>query len=216
MDACAHYTTPTPTRIKRKPLATPCVRSALWPFDKHEDKDKATAAVVVVVVVAVEVVVAAKVKAKDNGIGEGKLKRTTLRRPSSLPPCLVPIAGQNTTCQTRPGKRALTLVKKIKGRKVKAKKERTRRKEARKEKKKDLEEKQMQEKRTKEKEAKEKVMTKESLSKKTALNLCRKESGEKNRKRILKLKRQAKNVKDFLEGPFLVFVHNQQVSGLLE
>ena len=57
------------------------MRSALWPFKKQEDKDKATATVMVVVV-AVEVVVVGKLKAKDNGIGEGKSKRTTLKRPS--------------------------------------------------------------------------------------------------------------------------------------
>ena len=112
------------------------VRSALWPFSKHEDKDKATA-IVVVVVMAVEVLVVAKVKAKNNGIGEGKSRRTTLKRASSWLPCIAPIAGQSTTCETRRGKRALTLVRKTKDkpRKVKAKEERTKRKMAQKEKK---------------------------------------------------------------------------------
>ena len=100
----------------------------------------------------------------------------------------------------RVSKRALTLVKKIRGRKVKAKEERTKRREAPEKREKDVEEKQMQEKPTEEEEAKEIVTTKESLRKKIALNHCRKRSGEKKRKRTLKLERQAKNVKDIFEG----------------
>ena len=131
--------TPTPTRIKRKPLPTRYARSALWPFNKHEDKDKATATVGAVVM-DVEMVVVAKVKAKDNGIGEGKWKRTILKRPSSSPPCIAPIAGQGTLCETRCDKRALMLVRetKDKRRKVRAREERTKREEARREKQKEV------------------------------------------------------------------------------
>ena len=50
-------------------FATHCVRSALWPFNKHEDRDKATATMVVVVM-ALEVVVVAQVKAKDMVLGK--------------------------------------------------------------------------------------------------------------------------------------------------
>ena len=85
------------------------MKSALWPLSKHKDKDKATATVVVVAV-AVDVVAVAKVKVKDNGIGKGKSKKTTLKRPR-----IASIVGQNGTCKTRRGKRALTLVKNIKG-----------------------------------------------------------------------------------------------------
>ena len=140
-----------------------------------------------VVVVALDVVVVAKVKAKDNGIGEGKWKRTTLKRPNFSPPCFAPIAGQSTTCETRRGKRALTLERKAKEqpRKVKAKEERTKRKEARKEGKKEVEEKRTEEKRTeekrtKEKEGKEKVTTRESLPKGNAWESCLKESGKRS------------------------------------
>ena len=153
----------------------------MWPFNKHEDKEKATATMVVVVV-AVEVVVVAKVEAKENGIGEGKSKRTTLKRPSFSPPRFALIAGQSTTSETKRGKRALTLVKKTKDkrRKVKAKEERTTRKEARKKKKKAVEETRAGERRTKEKEAKKKVTTKGSLWKRNPWKSCRKMSGKRS------------------------------------